>query len=42
MVEKQRQSLQEDSQEDVWPLVLMMADNVVMWQQAGKDNEPAR
>jgi len=29
-----------EADEDVWPLVLMMADNVVMWQQAGKNNQP--
>eukprot|EP00794_Sanderia_malayensis_P004602 gene4602-5207_t len=38
--EVQRQNVDSDKDEDIWPLILIMSDNVVMWQQAGKDNEP--
>eukprot|EP00795_Rhopilema_esculentum_P007430 gene7430-13192_t len=38
--EVNRQNIESNSDEDIWPLVLMVADNVVMWQQAGKNNQP--
>ena len=40
--EVSRQNIGSNSDEDIWPLALMMADNVVMWQQAGKNNQPVK